>query len=177
MAFKSAITMMRLFIIGFTVLLYSCNGNRSSGNHNDVLSTQQADSMDKISDSTELSSPSILLPWEVDFERKTKKVNVAFTNIYLNTDSIIAALNYTYPDINLQKIKISHDTLFTEIKNSYPLTDGMGTSGAAIYLAVSVINLTTVPGVNAVKFNFQLGSHASPGVWSKNEFDDFTIIH
>jgi hypothetical protein len=52
----------------------------------------------------------------------------------------------------------------------------MGTGGATFYLAETVINLTSVNNVRFVKIDFEEGSHASPDIWSKEDFSDYEEI-
>jgi len=49
----------------------------------------------------------------------------------------------------------------------------MGSSGASEYLSTVVVNLTTLKNVNYVNLDFPEGSHASPGVFSKNAFEKY----
>jgi hypothetical protein len=119
---------------------------------------------------------SFLLVWQVDFDNKLKKKNPNFREDYLNADSLIKGLNTRFPNILLEKIKLSHDTLYTEIRDSHYLCERMGTSGATFYLAEAVINLTSVNNVRFVKIDFEEGSHASPDIWSKEDFSDYEEI-
>ena len=87
---------------------------------------------------------------------------------------LIKGLNQSYPKIQLDKIKISNDTLYTEIKDSYYLGESIGSYGANAYIADAVINLTSIQNIRYVKIDFEDGSHISPGTWSKEEFENYT---
>jgi len=115
-----------------------------------------------------------LYVWQVDYEHKTKKKNPKFRDGYFNVDNLIKGLNQSYPKIQLDKIKISNDTLYTEIKDSYYLGESIGSYGANAYIADAVINLTSIQNIRYVKIDFEDGSHISPGTWSKEEFENYT---
>jgi hypothetical protein len=115
--------------------------------------------------------------WVVDFYKKTKTKNQKFKPEYLNVDTLIKGLNEIYPDIILDKIKVSGDTLFTEIKDSEYLGESIGSDGAFAYIADVVINLTSVKNINFVKIDFDDGSHISPGTWSKKEYRNYKEVH
>ncbi|MFN2458648.1 MAG: hypothetical protein ABR502_10630, partial [Chitinophagaceae bacterium] len=114
--------------------------------------------------------------WSVDFESKTKKRNPAFKKEYMDADTLIKGLNELYPNIKLEKVRISGDTLFTEIKDSEYFGERIGSTGAASYLADVIINLTSINKIKYVKINFDEHSHASPGVWSLKDFSDYKVI-
>ena len=90
-------------------------------------------------------------------------------------DSIIKGLNELYPKIQLEKIKVSGDTLYTKIKDSYYLGESMGSYGANAYIADAVINLTSMKNINHVRFDFEDGSHISPGTWSREQFKEYIV--
>jgi PBP1b-binding outer membrane lipoprotein LpoB len=94
----------------------------------------------------------------------------------LNADSLIKGLNEQYENIFLEKIKISGDTIYTKIKNASYLTDQMGSTGAEIYVADVVLNLTAVPGIKYVNIDLLEGSHMEPGVWSLDNFKKYTEV-
>jgi len=108
--------------------------------------------------------------WAVDFDGKTKKRNHHLKEADISIDSLIKGLNELYDNIFLEKLKISHDTAYLVIKDSEFLTQRMGSSGAAQYLASTVINITSVKGIRFVNLNFEEGDHAGPGIWSMADF-------
>jgi hypothetical protein len=119
---------------------------------------------------------SISLVWLLDFDNKRKKRNTRSGKLHPTVDHVITALNASYPGILLEKISLGHDTLYTEIKDSRYLCEGMGTSGAGFYIADAVLNLTSADSVRFVKIDFEEGSHASPGIWRKEDFDEYKEI-
>jgi hypothetical protein len=129
----------------------------------------------QIDSGTSEVSGTYLYVWQVDYENKTKTRNPQFRDEYLNVDTIIKGLNELYPKIKLDKIKISRDTLFAEIKDSYYLGESIGSYGPNAYIADAVINLTSVKDINYVRFNFEDGSHISPATWSKKQFLEYVV--
>jgi hypothetical protein len=116
------------------------------------------------------------LIWKADIDSMLIRKNPDFKNSNLSLDSIIKGLNLKYREIPLEKIRLSHDTLYTLITNSEYLGEQIGSTGASSYLAEAVINLTSVKGVKYVNINFAEGSHATPGVFTRKDFEDFKII-
>jgi len=107
----------------------------------------------------------------------TKTKNPQLSNNMLNADSLIKGLNELNENVLLQKIKISGDTVYTEIKNSQFLTESMGSTGAEMYVADVVLNLTEVPGIKYVNIQLVEGSHMQPGTWAKDNFKKFKPIN
>jgi hypothetical protein len=172
---------MRPFVLILSFLFFACNNSSTEHNSFDKDTTKQIISQDTgskvvIAD-TAKSVGTKLYVWSVDFDNKTKKRNSKFKNEYLNVDSLLKGLNELYPDIRINKVKISGDTLFTRIIDSEYLVERIGSSGAALYLADVIINLTSVHKIKYVKIDFEEGSHAAPGIWSEKDFSDYKEIH
>lgn len=142
-----------------------------------VKKTALADTpaMDLPEDTLNNSRP-IPFVWLINFDKKTKTRNPEFKEEYLNVDTLINGLNQIYPNIILDKIKISGDTLFTEIKDSEYLGERIGSYGAFAYIADVVINLTSVQNINFVQIDFEDGSHISHGTWSKMDYSNYTQV-
>ena len=116
------------------------------------------------------------LIWKTDLDNKFIKKNPEFKNSNFFIDSIIKGLNLKYKEIPLEKIKLSHDTLYTQIKNSEYLGEQIGSTGAGYYLAEAIINLTSIKGVKYVNMDFAEGSHAAPGLFTRKDFEDFKVM-
>jgi hypothetical protein len=172
---------MRPFIILISFFFISCQSSSFKSDHITADSVKQT----ILTDTTAANLPndtlnnSIPIPyvWMVDFDKKTKTKNPEFKQAYLNVDTLINGLNQTYPEIILDKIKISGDTLFTEIKDSEYLGERIGSYGAFAYIADVIINLTSVKNINFVKIDFEDGSHISPATWSKKEYENYKEVH
>ncbi len=96
----------------------------------------------------------------------------------VNTDSLtaaelISAMNAAWENVQLELIKISNDTIYTAIPNSEFLTQRMGSSGAAEYMAVSTFNLTELKNIRFVNYSFEEGDHAAPGTFRREDFRNF----
>lgn len=88
----------------------------------------------------------------------------------LSAPVIIQMFNEMYPEIPITVNKIGHDSIFIKIGNSKYLTQQMGSSGPETYFAELTYNLTEVPGINYVDFNFKEGDHAAPATYSRTDF-------
>jgi hypothetical protein len=88
----------------------------------------------------------------------------------LSAPIIIQLFNEMYPEIPIAVNKIAHDSIFIKIGNSKYLTQQMGSSGPEVYFAELTYNLTEVPGINYVDFNFKEGDHAAPATYSRTDF-------
>ena len=133
--------------------------------HNDTIASQ--------ANPVILNPDSKLFIWKATPEYKKIKNKEIVTGI-VNADTLIKGLNELYENIYLEKIKISGDTIYTVIKNASYLTDQMGSTGAEVYVADVVLNLTTVPGIKYVNIQLKEGSHMQPGVWSLEDFSKYT---
>ena len=156
------------------ILLWSCNNN-TADTHTETT-TLPPTAADTAAIGPELTDKTQFYVWEVDSETKTKKQNPQLRPQYYSVDTLVMGLNERYPRILLQKKRIGHDTLYTEIKDAMYLTDGMGSTGAEEYLAQAVINLTSVEGIRYVRIDFPEGSHASPDVWGRDAFSDYKAV-
>lgn len=171
---------MKPFVVILSFLFFSCNDSSTEHKPVDKDTTRQLINQDTspkvvIADTSKMAG-TILYVWLVDFDNKTKKRNPKFKEEYLNVDTLIKGLNELYPNIKLEKVKISNDTLFTKILDSEYLGERMGMSGAALYLANAIINLTSVDKIKYVKIGFDEGSHATPGIWSAKDFNGYKEI-
>lgn len=90
----------------------------------------------------------------------------------LSTASIIDYINKSDSSIHLDIIKTSNDTVYLKIPDAHYLTQQMGSTGPTLYLAGVVYNLTEIPGLHYVNFNFEEGDHASPGTFNRDSFKD-----
>lgn len=90
----------------------------------------------------------------------------------LTATSIIKFLNLQNPSVQLEYVKQSGDTLYIKIPKATFLTQQMGSTGATMYLANAVYNLTEIPGITKINFDFEEGDHASPGILTRESFKD-----
>ncbi|MDB5201402.1 MAG: hypothetical protein JWQ27_811 [Ferruginibacter sp.] len=162
--------------LAFAILFLSssCSNNNDEAAVNQLPdSTETVQYFDKPGPAETVEAP---LTWQLNYEKQTKKKNPALAQATLNANQVVTALNTAYPEIKLELRSISHDTIFTQIKDAEYFTNQMGSSGAAFYLAQAVLNLAEVKGINRVKIDFERGSHASPGVWGKEAFAEYKEV-
>jgi hypothetical protein len=88
----------------------------------------------------------------------------------LTADSVVAFFNRSHENVQLVLSKVSNDTVFIKIPESTYLTQQMGSSGARTTLGDAVFNLTAIPGIRYVDFDFEIGDHAMPGTMTRESF-------
>jgi hypothetical protein len=152
-------------------LLQACSnqGSQPSGTDSSAAANDTATATENLPPADKAQ----LYIWDVNSEQKTKRKNLQLRPEYYNVDTLILGLNEKYPRVQLKKVAIGHDTLYTKISDAQYLTEQMGSAGAEQYIAQAVLNLTAVNGINYVRIDFAEGSHASPDVWSKTSFGDY----
>lgn len=90
----------------------------------------------------------------------------------LSPASIIDFINGKDTNIHLELSKVSNDTIYVKIPSATHLTQQMGSTGAELYMAGVIYNLTEINGVHYVNFDFVVGDHAGPGVYNRDSFKD-----
>lgn len=113
------------------------------------------------------------LIWTVDNdnkgEEKLKKPETVMPET-LSSSQLINLLNENFPEIHLDLLKISHDTMYVDIPDSKRLSRGIGSTGAENYLASATFTLTELKNVKFVNFKFAPGEHAEPGTYDREDF-------
>jgi hypothetical protein len=123
------------------------------------------------------NSNDTLFFWNVNSEENTRKKVLTQDIVNPNLEAVINGVNMVYPDVQMQLVKQSNDTLFVSIPQSEKLTQQMGSAGASQYFATACINLFEVPGINYINFDFTEGDHARPGTFSREQFSNFKEIN
>lgn len=136
---------------------------------------QATDSTSLTEPETIMEQPDTVLFWTVDIEQKQKYRVYKDTAGITDPESIINGINTLYPSIRLEFVKLSGDTVYAHIDSAFTFANDLGSFGASEYIASVVINLTTLPNINYVNLDFPVGSHATPGVFAKNDFDQFIV--
>lgn len=111
-----------------------------------------------------------LLAWETNADSMIMKRDTAVPDSAITIKRIINGLNEKYPEIQIDVIKQSGDTIYVELPDAEYLGNQMGSAGSSAWFADAVINLTSVPGINYVSFKMDMYSHASGGVISQEEY-------
>jgi len=110
--------------------------------------------------------------WESDNNAGRIVFKEEIKNPTLN--KIISRLNeinksYEEPIINL--LKRNKNNVYLTVSDSEQLTERMGSAGAKCYLGEVVYSITSIDGIDAVIFEFEKGSHAAPGKYSRADFE------
>jgi hypothetical protein len=87
-------------------------------------------------------------------------------------NELIEILNKRNLKPKIEYINSLSDTIQIRIINDEYLTEQMGTTGAYCYLGETVFTLTENELIKYVKIEMDSGSHASPGVYNRNDFKD-----
>ena len=160
---------MKKLILFITVLLTlaACNSDtKDTGSEND----SQA-----IAPKTTQPAQLFDVPWAAVLDSTSQKISMVKTEEVkdedLNLANVTESLNRKYPEIVLSNPSQKNDTVFVKIKDADYLTQGSGTMGAEIYLAESTYSFTQIPGVGYVNYDFKVGDHASPGTFTRANFE------
>ncbi len=126
---------------------------------------------------TDSLTPDIIYAWRSSLNDTTGKFEMRKTEATnldsLSVNAIVDYINTSDTNIRLEVAKTSGDTVYIKIPVADVLTQQRGTSGAALYLSRVVYNLTELPGIHYVNFNFEEGDHASPGTYNRESFKDY----
>jgi len=90
----------------------------------------------------------------------------------LTPSAVIRFINSSYPNIKLELVKASGDTIYLRIPEATYLTQQMGSTGPTLYFAMAVYNLTEIPGIRFASFDFEEGDHAQPDTFTRENFKD-----
>lgn len=142
------------------IILSACNGPDKKAGTTDV-------------ENIVIDQPDTVLFWTVDDYNKIKTQVYKDTAGITDPGSVINGINSIYPKIHLRFLNLSNDTVYAKIDSAFAFTDDMGSFGATEYLSTVVLNLTTLQNINYVNLDFPVGSHASPGVFAKNDYQDY----
>ena len=166
---------MRNKILLCTIIFFSFSCNSSSNETEEIITEEVIDSSREAGTEepvlTVTNKPSL---WTIEYESNSKSDKLKKPEDIkigsLSAVDLINTLNETYADVQLKYEKISNDTIFVKIPDSQILTQQMGSTGAYNYMAVTVFNLTELSQIKFVKFDFQGGDHATPGVFTREDY-------
>ncbi len=165
--------MKKILFFGMISFLAACNNKQEESN--EIIETV-TDSTVAVPAQGIYDPETALYVWKSSPDY-TKEKNPALKSNVLNVDSLILGLNKMNENVFMEKLKLSGDTIYTEIKDSKYLAEQMGSTGAEMYLADVVLNLTEVPGVKYVNIQLQEGSHMQPGTWTKDNFAKYKPVN
>jgi hypothetical protein len=138
-------------------IIYSCGNNKAD---------------QPVADTDTVATQNIYYWQATDTGRMVMNKKIGIGPDSLTPQSVTRFLNTLHPNVQLVFTKKNTDTVLLDIPQAAYLTQQMGSSGSLAYLAETVYNLTEIPGVNFVTFNFEEGDHAQPGTYSKESFKD-----
>lgn len=146
------------FLLCLCIAVVSCNnsGKQESGSDTDTVASFAAWEA-ALNDSTGMLEMKKTIPDGPDS---------------LSVDAVIRYLNSRYANVQVQFVRQSGDTLFLSIPEATYLTQQMGSTGPEMFFAESVYNLTEIPSVRFVRYDFEEGDHAQPGVFTRDSFKD-----
>jgi len=153
---------MRLTIFTFVVFLISCS-NANNDNRTSELEEVIYD------------YPDTLLAWDVNPDSLVMKRITIFPDSSITLNRIVNGLNDKYPNVHIELLKQSSDTVYINIPNSDYLGEQMGDAGSSAWFADATINLTSAPGVNYVSYKMDLHSHAESNVIGKDSYKSWKI--
>jgi hypothetical protein len=165
----------KMICAGVTVCLFvACNSNNDK-----KAETPQQEVVDTISVAHSADSAKTIINrsmiWSVEPESGEKEKLKAPENAKLDTFSsehLVKLINENFPDIHLDLIKVSHDTIYVKIPDSKRLTEEIGNTGADNYLASATFTLTELKNIKYVNIALKAGDHAEPGVYSRADFKE-----
>ena len=156
------------WIIVISAFIISCNTKKSDDEvvgSDSLINVNKPDSAVVIQDSHYF--------WSSELDQKNglvMKKEVPVNADSLNAAYMINRLNEIYPEIRLEFIKASNDSIFLKVAKSNYLTKQMGSSGAEAYLAAVTYNMSELKGITYVDIRFKEGDHASPGTYTRTDF-------
>lgn len=167
----------KVIFIGLLVLvLLGVGCNRSSQQED----TTQGEPDTLLVDSTQLHENTFVYRptdalWEYQLDTTTndfKPVKLReITADSLTAQGVETIVNNTWPNVQVNYLQTSGDTVYIEIPESMVLTQQMGTAGAKQFLVSTTYSFTELPNVQYIAFDFEEGDHAVPGVYSRKSWE------
>ena len=147
-----------LILLFTSLFIISCGSNDADESASDI----------------DTASAAIRYAWEATLNDTSGKLELKKTDATprdsLSPAAVVECINTKDSAVQLDIIKISNDTVYLKIPDARHLTQQMGSTGPELYLAAVVYNLTEIPGIRFVNFDFEQGDHAQPGTFSRESF-------
>ena len=159
-----------ILFMAFAVISCNSNNDKKTVVKNEILPDTVSISNHEADSSLTIINRSII--WTVKSDSGKEKLTPP-NDIKLDTLSsqhLIQLINENFPDIHLDLIRVSHDTMYVKIPDSKKLTQGVGDTGAENYLASATYTLTELKNIKFVNIAMEPGDHAEPGVYSRDDF-------
>jgi hypothetical protein len=152
-------------------LIVGCNSNDNK--KEETIHQTVTDTVSSSSSDTTKTIINHTMIWSVQPEGNENEKLQAPQNVKLDTLSstqLVQLINNNFPDIHLDLLKISHDTIYVKVPDSKKLANEIGDTGAENYLASATFTLTELKNVKFVNISMKPGDHAEPGVYSRDDF-------
>ena len=165
----------QVLYIGLLITTFGCNNDAKEPTHNS--NSESVISADTIKDSeNSMIHDSHSALWAYDFDESTndfKPIKLReFNYDTLTPVGIEKIINKTWPKVQIKYLKINNDTIVISIPKSEVLTQQMGTTGADQFMISTTYSFTELTDVNYVKYEFEMGDHANPGVYDRESWNE-----
>lgn len=165
-------------IIGLILLALGCNTStqdNKEATHLDSVSNDLIKEKSNKQENTFAYNPAGAL-WEYQFDTILKDFKLVKLRQYnkdtLTIQRVENIVNKTWPKVQIKYLKTSKDTVYITIPESEVLTQQMGTSGADAFMISTTYSFTDLKGIKYVSYEFEVGDHANPGVYSRDYWKD-----
>ena len=112
--------------------------------------------------------------WDSDFDTITNREYLIrgkmLDSISKSPNELIEILNLRPSKCKIDYVNIIGDTIIIRILDDEYLTEQMGTSGADCFMAETIFTLTENDLIKFVRFEMDYGSHSSPGLYSRKDY-------
>lgn len=113
--------------------------------------------------------------WDSDFDTITNREflvrGLMLDSISKSPNELIEILNLRPSKCKIDYVNITGDTIIIKILDDEYLTEQMGTSGADCFMAETIFTLTENDLIKFVRFEMDYGSHASPGLYCRKDYE------
>lgn len=165
----------QLLYIGLLIAIFGCNNGAKVPTHK--ANSEKVVLADTIKEpENSINYDSQVAIWAYDFDESTKEFKPnqlrEFNNDTLTPIGIEKIINKTWPKVQIRYLKTTNDTIIISIPKSEVLTQQMGTTGADQFMISTTYSFTELTDVNYVKFEFEMGDHAKPGVYDRESWNE-----
>jgi hypothetical protein len=161
-----------IFITGFILIIFGCTDTKQAKPALDEVAKETV--MDDSSESSFVYNESEAI-WGIVIDTLTGDEEIVklkpVEKEVLTGEMIEKIINKTWPRVQVKFLGTSNDTAFISIPDSEVLTQQMGSAGAESFMVSTVYSFTEIKGIKFVSFEFEMGDHASPGVYNRNSWD------
>jgi hypothetical protein len=160
-----------IIISGVFLLLISCN-NSDRNNNTSLKSKEDKAALQSKNTSVYDSSEAI---FKYSFNQQSESFEIKqmrpVNNDTLSGEILEKITNKTWPKVQVKYNGTSNDTAFVSIPFSTVLTQQMGSAGAESFMVSTTWTFTLLKGIQYISFDFAVGDHAMPGVYSRDSWE------